>query len=344
MSAKKIGDKVKEVLDNAKTSSLPGVPAWIPTGCTILDIAIANRFPGGIPVGRIFHIFGGTGTCKTMLAATALGYAKRIGMECYYGDVEHTLAADFVKDVCNLDCDELDGIGYPESIEDLFDNWLRSIIVPKKGKINDNPKMVVVDSVTALPAEIEQDKSMSDQGYGAYRARQMSLAFRKYIKLLADSNTTLFLIDQARTDINSLHGGETVTGGRASEYYASVRVYLKHDQKVVNSAKTPLGTWTKFQILKNNVAPPFREGRFRILFDYGIDDISSNLYFLSEFQNGPREAKKLLSTIELFGEKKSRKAWVSYIEENNLEEELRKEVWKVWQQKYSSEKRKPRVW
>ncbi|MHA1363982.1 MAG: hypothetical protein ACTSP1_15835, partial [Candidatus Freyarchaeota archaeon] len=73
------------------------------------------------------------------------------------------MAADFVKDVCNLDCDELDGIGYPESIEDLFDNWLRSIIVPKKGKINDNPKMVVVDSVTALPAEIEQDKSMSDQ-------------------------------------------------------------------------------------------------------------------------------------------------------------------------------------
>jgi len=69
MSAKKIGDKVKEVLDNARTSSLPGVPAWIPTGCTILDIAIANRFPGGIPVGRIFHIFGGTGTCKTMLAA-----------------------------------------------------------------------------------------------------------------------------------------------------------------------------------------------------------------------------------------------------------------------------------
>ena len=349
---------MKEKSEIEKTSQqagrivgLPAVKEFLQTGCTVLDFAIANVFPGGIPVGRISQFFGGFSTCKSVLASSILGYAQRSGRGAYYGDIEHTLDPRFAG-FYGLDFNKLsnindfEGEAFPATIEEFFDVWLSNIIYKdeKHKKLNKEPKVVVTDTITALPAKIEADKKMDDQGYGAYRAKQLSLGYRKYIKDLSCSNTTLVIIDQTRDKFGSLFGGESVPGGRGPEYYPSVRIHLKKDAKVENSSGKIIGIWTKFKVQKNKVGPPFREGRFKILFDYGLDNICSNLYFLSECQNGPQKAKNKLTKIELFGEEGIMKSWSRKIEEDNLEEDLVKVVWAEWQKQYETEPRKPRKW
>jgi len=366
-------DTIQEVRAATKEAGvvmdLPGVTQWISTGSTVLDIAISNRYPGGIPVGRIYHIFGGTGTCKTVMAATTMGYAQRMGIETHYMDVEHMLAADFVKKACGLDLAKVDSIGYPETIEDLFDNGITNVMYPNgkprktkeekktqskaaaveakketKRAMNKKAKLIVVDSVSALPSVFEMEHKMDEQGFGAYRAKQLSLAYRKYIKELAESNTTIFLIDQARDNMGSAFGGETCSGGRSKEYYSSVSMHLKKFREVHNASKIAIGVWTKFKNKKNNCGPPFREGMFRIMFDYGMDDIGSNLVFLAQCQHGMDAAMKVMTKIKFQDTERTRKSWVKHVEDENLEEELRQAVWVHWQELHKSEVRKPREW
>jgi len=343
--SEQIKDSSKECLD---TVELAEVKQWIPTGCTVLDSAVSNRYPGGIPLGRVIHIFGGGSTAKSVLATMICGYAQRAGIQTYYADVEHTLDPHFAK-IFGLDTEKVE-VGHPESIEQLFDEYLADIIYERtpsgriKG-INKNPKFIVVDSVTALPTEVELKEDMKDGTYGTSRAKQMSKGFRKYLFALAESNTTLFCIDQTRDNLGSGFGNKEVTsGGRALEYYSSVQIHLKHDSRIKNSSDVITGIWVGFKIVKNKVSPPFREGRFKVLFDYGLDNISSNLYYLSLIQNGKDAAKKKTTKISLFGEEKKFATWVKCIEEEEKEIELRKEVWKVWQEAHKSEQRKPRKW
>lgn len=344
--------EVEEVSKNCRMKNLPAISEWCSTGCTILDLAIANRFPGGIPVGRIVQCYGGTSTCKTVLATTVCGYIQRVKRKAYYADVEHTLDPAFAE-IYGLDCNDEKTFeqGYPITLEELFDEYIADILIKKKAtkkdakpELNTKPKLIVVDSVTALPAEVETKDAMKDGTYGTMRAKQMSKGLRKYCFALAESNTTLFLVDQTRDNIGSPWGGEVTSGGRALEFFSSVRIYLKMDTKIVNAANKIIGNWIKFRIEKNKVGPPLREGRFRILYDYGLDDIATNLYFLSEYQNGPQEAKKKTAMIKYLDQKSKLSTGITYIENNNLEEELQKEVWEVWQEAYKTDERKSRKW
>jgi len=343
MNSKEVEDISREI----KTKMLPGVTEWSSTGCTLLDIAISNRFPGGIPVGRIVHTFGGTSTCKSVLAITVCGFMQRIKKVSHYADTEHTLDSSFAS-IYGLNCEDekLFKLGHPKTLEELFDEYIAKIIYDdkKKTKININPKIIAIDSITALPAEVELKEAMKDGTYGTMRAKQMSKGLRKYIFALAESNTTLFCVDQTRDNIGGYGPTEVTSGGRALEFYSSVQIYLKMDTKIVNTKGKVIGNWVKFKINKNKVAPPLREGRFRILYDYGLDDIATNLYFLNECQNGPQEAKKKTTMMEYLGQKSKMSTAINYIEDNNLEEELQKEVWEVWQEQYETEKRKHRNW
>jgi len=336
----------------AKIMNIPDVTDFLQTGCTVLDFAIANRFPGGIPIGRIVQIFGGSSTCKSVIASSILGYAQRAKMGAYYGDIEHTLDPKFAS-FYGLDFEKLSNVSdfdvddaFPETIEGFFDDWLSNIIFKDKKctQLDKKPKIIVTDTITALPAKIEADKKMDDQGYGAYRAKQLSLGYRKYLKPLSYSNTTLVVIDQTRDKFGSIFGGESVPGGRAQEFYPSVRIHLKHGAHITNPKDRIEGVWTNFKAVKNKVGPPFRDGQFAILFDYGMDDISSNLYFLSMVQNGPKAAVNKTQKINLWDAEMKMSTWMNKIETENLEEKLREEVWKVWQEVYKPSERKPRIY
>jgi recombination protein RecA len=345
----------EDVINSAKSAAnsagevdgLPDVCGWCSTGCLQLDLAISDRMDGGIPLGRVVHAFGGGSTAKTVLGTTILGYAQRAKMHAYMNDVEHTLDQRFAS-MYGLDCtDKLFHLDHSDTLEDMFDNYIGGIIFPYKDKkkMNTSPKVLVIDSVTALPTMVELSEKMEAGTYGMTRPKQMSKGFRKYTFPMANSNTTLFCIDQTRDNVGVLFGKkETTSGGRALEFYSSVQIYLQHESNIVNSKKVTIGIWVKFEIVKNKVAAPFRKGRFKILFDYGLDDISSNIRFLAIDQCGEKAAKNRGTMLKALGKEMPIQNWTKYIEDNGLEAELRQAVYELWRVMHRVEERKPRVW
>lgn len=364
MSKKTSHDDVKEVLDGCDIDDLPDPSSYISTGCSLLNIALSNKIEVGIPLGRIIQIFGGSATCKSVLGHTLLGYALRSDMEAFLADVEHALdprfASMFGFDIENEKCH----VGEPDCLEQMFDKWIGGAIE----EYEDKPKIMVVDSITSLPSKHELDKGMMDTQSRAPRAKTISEGLRRYIRKLSETNTTLFCVDQTRTDMSG-YGGEVTSGGRGLEFYASTRIYLKHEAHIQNSKGINVGIWVKFIVKKNRVAPPFRQGSFRLLYDYGVDDISSNLRWLAEMRGGTNnpedtetwsiakskkaEGKKkipgLLEQVSLVlehgtVETNSIKKWVREVEERGLEETLKQNVKAVWDEVYKPEVRKQRVW
>jgi protein RecA len=348
---------VKEVIDSLEIEELPEVREWCPTGSTLLDLAIADRVPGGIPIGRIVQVYGASSTCKSVIGSTILGYALRGGKKAFLADVENafdpTFAAKFGLDSTHKDFH----IGNPSTLEEFFDRWIAGIITTYK----DEPKVLVVDSITALPSVFETETEMTEQGFGATRPKIMSLGLRKYKKALCNTNTTLFCIDQTRDNISGYGPKETTTGGRGMEFYASTRIYLKHEADIENSAGINQGIWVGFTIKKNRVAPPKQEGFIKLLYHYGIDDIASNLRFLAEYRGectddmGWKEAKdgrSMIAKVTLTfpdGDKEvlettNVKTWIERIEERGLEKDLIRNVVDVWRDLHKTEDRKARVW
>jgi recombination protein RecA len=356
-----IGNTINESAQAAnEVDTLPPVHEFSPTGCTTLDLAIANQLPGGIPLGRIVHVFGAGSTCKSVLGTTVLGYAQRTGRFAHMADCEHTLDPNFAR-IYGLNCDDdktfklttkLDSDPEKEnSIEALFDTYLANIIFPKgrDKKMDMTPKIIVIDTISVLPSLVELAEEMDKASFAVTRAKQMSRGFRKYQFPISNSNTTLFCIDQTRDNVGAgPFGGakEVTSGGRALEFHSSVQLHLHHDQNITNSKGVTTGIWVRGKVVKNKVAPPFRDFRFKITWEYGLDDISSNLYFLAEDQVGKDKAKNRTEKLKLFGEEHQIMNWVKMIEDENAEEALRQEVYKIWKKKYDSEEgnRKSRIW
>lgn len=283
----------------------------ISTGAIGIDLALGV---GGIPKGRIIEIYGPESSGKTTLTLHIIAEAQKAGGETAFIDAEHALDPIYAKKL-GVDIDRF-LVSQPNNGEEameITEKLIRSSAID----------LVVVDSVAALVPQAEIEGNMGDT-HVALQARLMSQALRKIAGAMNKTNTTVIFINQLREKVGGYGNPEVTPGGRALKFYSSVRIDIRKGQQIVDGGK-PVGNLTRVKVVKNKVAPPFKEVEVEMIYGQGISRMGSLIDTAIEFDIINKAGSWFSYGEEKIGQ--GREKVKAYLDENpDKAEEIKKKV------------------